>query len=84
MPRRERSHGEHDAGQHGSDHERERREPHEGDYAAIAAIRGERWEGSAPPTAQAFANALAQWRRLPGAIGATASDLGNAGKDDVR
>ena len=84
MARRERSHDEHNGDKHGREHERDRREPHEGDYAAIAAIRGERWEGSAPPTAEAFAKALAQWRRLPGAIGATASDLGTAGKDDVR
>jgi hypothetical protein len=41
-------------------------------------IRGARWLGSAPPTAEAYARALAQWRQLPGAIGATATDLGGA------
>jgi hypothetical protein len=47
------------------------------DYPAFASLRGARWQGSGPPTAQAFARAMAQWRRLPGAIGTTAADLGS-------
>jgi hypothetical protein len=41
-------------------------------------VRGARWLGSEPPTAEAYARALAQWRQLPGAIGVTAADLGGA------
>ncbi|MGC2163755.1 MAG: hypothetical protein WA634_17740, partial [Silvibacterium sp.] len=35
-----------------------------------------RWQGSDPPTPQAYARALRQWRQLPGAVGTTATDLG--------
>jgi hypothetical protein len=55
-----------------------RSDPFGRDYPVFARLRGVRWQGSGPATAQAFARALAQWRRLPGAIGATAADLGNA------
>lgn len=58
--------------------EPERSDANEGDYPVIAKLRGARWVGSAPPTAQAFARALAQWQRLPGAVGTAATDLGNA------
>ena len=44
----------------------------------LGADRFQHRVGSAPPTAQAYARALAQWRRLPGSIGTTATDLGNA------
>ena len=44
-----------------------------------------RWVGSAAPTAQAYAKALAQWRKLPGVIATSATELGigdsNASKD---
>jgi len=48
------------------------------DYPVFSKLRGARWQGSAVPTAQAFARAVSQWRRLPGAIGTTATDLGNS------
>ena len=63
---------------------RERHEPdhphvsREGrDRAMQLALVAARWEGSAPPTADAYARALAQWRQLPGAIATSATDLGN-------
>ncbi|HYB09447.1 MAG TPA: hypothetical protein VEJ16_07235 [Alphaproteobacteria bacterium] len=46
------------------------------DYPVFSKLRGARWQGSAPATAQAFARAVSQWRRLPGAVGTTATDLG--------
>jgi hypothetical protein len=70
-PRGSREHGD-------GDGERGRHGALGRDYPVFAKVRGARWQGSAPPTAQAFARALAQWRRLPGAISATAADLGNA------
>jgi hypothetical protein len=70
-PRGSREHGDYH-GEHGRHGALGR------DYPVFAKFRGARWQGSAPPTAQAFARALAQWRRLPGAIGATAADLGKA------
>jgi len=65
------------------DREHERREHEHSDrrgkdFRVFSRILGARWVGSAPPTAQAYARALAQWRRLPGSIGTTATDLGNA------
>jgi hypothetical protein len=58
--------------------EREHSDRRGRDFPVFLAIRGARWLGSAPPTAEAYARALAQWRRLPGAIGVTAADLGGA------
>lgn len=83
MARRERPRGPHGPREpgkhdHDGDHEPERSEPEGRDYAVIAELRGARWQGTAPPTAQAFARALSQWRRLPGAIATTATDFGNA------
>lgn len=46
------------------------------DFAVFLKIRGARWLGSEPPTAEAYAHALQQWRQLPGAVGVTAADLG--------
>lgn len=64
------------------DRQREREREHSDrrgrDFPVFLTIRGARWLGSAPPTAEAYARALAQWRRLPGAIGVTAADLGAA------
>jgi hypothetical protein len=47
------------------------------DRDVILDILARRWLGTAPPTAQAYARALAQWRRLPGAVVTAATDLGN-------
>lgn len=66
--------------------EHERRE-HEGDQRERVRLDGtERrvhreivlrwWEGSVPPTAQAYARALKQWRQLPGSIVTAPADLG--------
>jgi hypothetical protein len=33
-------------------------------------------EGGAPPTTAAYANALTQWRQMPGAVSASAADCG--------
>jgi hypothetical protein len=60
------------------DRERERSDRRGRDFPVFLTIRGARWLGSAPPTAEAYARALAQWRRLPGAIGVTPADLGVA------
>lgn len=64
------------------DRQREREREHSDrrgrDFPVFLKIRGARWLGSAPPTAEAYARALALWRRLPGAIGVTAADLGAA------
>jgi len=72
-----RGDGDHDRG-----HEREREHEHsdrrDRDFPVFLKIRGARWLGSAPPTAEAYARALAQWRQLPGAIGVAATDLGGA------
>jgi hypothetical protein len=70
----------------GGDHERNRDHEYGHEHSdrrgkdsrVFSKILGARWLGSAPPTAQAYARALAQWRQLPGAIGTTATDLGNA------
>lgn len=35
-----------------------------------------KWEGSAPPSPQAYARAIQLWRQLPGAIMTTPADLG--------
>jgi hypothetical protein len=60
------------------DHEREREHSNRRgrDFPVFLKIRGARWRGSEPPTAEAYARALAQWRQLPGAIGVAATDLG--------
>lgn len=60
------------------EHEREHSDRRGRDFPVFLTIRGARWLGSATPTAEAYARAFAQWRRLPGAIGVTAADLGAA------
>jgi hypothetical protein len=74
---RRRGRDDHD---HDRDHEREREHSDRRgrDFPVFLKIRGARWLGSAPPTAEAYARALAQWRQLPGAIGVTTTDLGGA------
>lgn len=68
----------HDGPRNAGEHEREHSDRRGRDFPVIFKIRGARWRGSAPPTSQAYARALAQWRQLPGAVGTTATDLGNA------
>jgi hypothetical protein len=71
----------------GSRERREHERPHpsrEGrDREVHLAIVAARWVGSVPPTAQAYASALAQWRQLPGAIITAATDLGNSAEVPV-
>jgi len=76
--------GSRDGGNHDHNHDRGERERHPDgenrDFQAFSKVRGARWLGSAPPTAEAYARALALWRRLPGAVGVTTTDLGGAAK----
>jgi hypothetical protein len=71
--------GDHD---HDHDYDDERKREHsdrrDRDFPVFLRIRGARWLGSMPPSAEAYARALAQWRQLPGAIGVTTTDLGGA------
>jgi hypothetical protein len=64
--------------------EREREHEHSDrrgrDFPVFLKIRGARWLGSAPPTAEAYARALAQWRQLPGAVSGAPSDPGSAAR----
>ncbi len=62
----------------GGDGERRHPNPRGRDFPAFMKIRTARWLGSAPATAEAYRRALAQWRRLPGAIDVTTTDLGTA------
>lgn len=77
MPKPKRSDHENDH-DHDQEREREHSDRRGRDFPVFLKIRGARWLGSAPPTAEAYARALAQWRQLPGAIGVTAADLGGA------
>jgi hypothetical protein len=54
--------------QHGTGYGREK--------AVYEEYLARRWQGSDPPTPQAYARALRQWRQLPGAVGTAATDLG--------
>jgi hypothetical protein len=65
------------------EHEREGHREEGKDRAVHLAIIAARWAGSVPPTAQAYARALAQWRQLPGATITAATDLGNAAEVPV-
>ena len=44
---------------------------------AYLELLARRWQGSIPPTPQAYARALKQWRQLPGSISTVPTDLGN-------
>jgi hypothetical protein len=57
---------------------RERPRGHGREREAFLEYLARRWAGSPPPTAEAYARAERQWRRLPGAIVTQATDLGNA------
>ena len=70
--------GRRDDHDRGHEREREHSDRRDRDFPVFLKIRGARWLGSAPPTAEAYARALAQWRQLPGAIGVAAADLGGA------
>lgn len=67
----DKPHHDHD-GDHNRPHPAEDGSEHRVHLAIIAA----RWVGSAPPTAEAYAKALAQWRKLPGVIETSATDVG--------
>ena len=77
---REREKREHEKQEH-EEHEHERRgRPHGTGYGRERAVYLEylarRWQGSAPPTPQAYARALKQWRQLPGSVVTAPADLG--------
>lgn len=79
MPKPKQRDHEHDRDHdHDHDHEREHADPRGRDFPVFLKVRGARWLGSTPPTAEAYSRALAQWRQLPGAIGTAATDLGGA------
>lgn len=39
-------------------------------------VLARKWRGSEPPTPQAYARAVKQWRQLPGAVVTAPADLG--------
>jgi hypothetical protein len=56
--------------------EAERAHPHLGTERRIhVEIVRRWWEGSEPPSPEAYARALKQWRQLPGSIVTTATDI---------
>jgi hypothetical protein len=58
-------------------HERRERPHGRGrERAVFLEYLAKRWTGSAPPTAEAYARALRQWRQLPGAVVTPATDVG--------
>jgi hypothetical protein len=79
MAREERREGPRERREHEREDHREEGRDREVHLAIIAA----RWVGSIPPTAQAYARALAQWRQLPGALVTAATDLGNSAEVPV-
>ncbi len=60
---------EHRPEQHGTGYGTER--------AGYLTFLASRWVGSIPPTPQAYARALKQWRQLPGSIVTAPIDLGS-------
>jgi hypothetical protein len=71
--------GDHDR-DHDRDHDGDHRRPHPAEDGSEHRVHLDifraRWVGSAPPTADTYAKALAQWRALPGVIATSATDLG--------
>jgi hypothetical protein len=65
---REHNESERPPKQHGTGYGRER--------AVYEAWLARKWQGSVPPTAEAYARALALWRQLPGAVITEPTDLG--------
>jgi hypothetical protein len=57
-----------------------REEPHGTGYGTERSVYqkylARKWEGSAPPTPQAYARAIQLWRQLPGSIMTAPADLG--------
>lgn len=45
------------------------------DAARHASIIARRWQGSQPPTAQRYAQAVQQWQKMPGAVSRPATDV---------
>ena len=54
---------------------RERPRGHGRERAVFLDYIARRWQGSAPPTAEAYARALRQWRQLPGSVITAPNDL---------
>jgi hypothetical protein len=54
---------------------RREREDSGDDPKRHATIIERRWQGSPPPTAERYAKALQQWRKLPGAVSRPATDV---------
>ena len=48
------------------------------DAARHASIIERRWQGSRPPTAQRYAQALEQWQKMPGSVSRPATDVAPA------
>ena len=72
MPKREHENDEHDDRDQPK-HPRARRDGK--DRKVILDITARRMAGGAPATPQAYANALAQWRKLPGAVMSPPTDV---------
>ena len=66
---------------HEGDHHRPRPAEDGSEHRVHLDIIAARWVGSAPPTAEAYAKAMAQWRKLPGVIETSATDLGTREAD---
>jgi len=79
-----REHEKYEHAKHAREHEKDESEyrirPHGTGYgterAAYLEFLARRWAGSVPPTAQAYARALKQWRQLPGSVVTAPADLG--------
>lgn len=69
-------HKEHDRDRGKHEHEGHRPRGHGRERAVFLQYLATRWKGSAPPTAEAYARALQQWRKLPGAVMTSGTDLG--------
>jgi hypothetical protein len=76
--RYEREKHEHEG--HEDDERMHRERPHGTGYgrerATYLEFLGRRWQGSEPPTPQAYARALRLWRQLPGSVVTAPTDLG--------
>lgn len=86
---RDRKHGSEESKYEPGGEERHRK-PHGTGYGTERSVYEKfltrKWEGSAPPSAQAYAQAIRKWRQLPGSIMTAPADLGtvpekNSGDD---
>ena len=73
---RDTSEKPHRDGDHDGDHRRPHPAEDGSEHRVHLDIFRARWVGSAPPTADTYAKALAQWRALPGVISTSETDLG--------